>query len=155
MLKQRAQTTNPKHENHNELPLQTCKLPLNQCNFPWINSCKPPRNQSSCFSFALTGQTRPPNWSYWWTRTPNTWELHRLDRCTSPVRPMPPGKLPELKNSSKPLGNLLNACSKPNHAQTSPTCWQCTNQAKNAKNTKLNKGCYTCPNEQVRYSIAS
>jgi hypothetical protein len=33
---------------------------------------------------------------------------------------MPPGKLPELKNNSKPLGNLLNACSKPIQARTSP-----------------------------------
>jgi hypothetical protein len=37
------------------------------------------------------------------------------------------------------------------------------NQAKNAKKCnlellkekKFNKGCYTCPNEQVRFSIAS
>jgi hypothetical protein len=42
-------------------------------------------------------------------------------------------KLLELKNSSKPLGNLLNACSKPKHAQPSPPCWHCMNQAKNAK----------------------
>jgi hypothetical protein len=50
----------------------------------------------------------------------------------------PPGKLPELKTSLKPLGNLLKACSKPNHAQTSPPCWQCMNQAKNAKNATQN-----------------
>jgi hypothetical protein len=30
---------------------------------------------------------------------------------------MPPGKLPELKKSSKPPGELLNACSKPKRAQ--------------------------------------
>jgi hypothetical protein len=41
MLKKRAQTTKPKLENHKELPLHTCKLPLNQCNSPWTNSCKP------------------------------------------------------------------------------------------------------------------
>jgi hypothetical protein len=29
-------------------------------------------------------------------------------------------ELHELENSSKPLGNLLNACSKTKHAQTSP-----------------------------------
>jgi hypothetical protein len=33
---------------------------------------------------------------------------------------MPPGKLQELKNSSKPLGNLRNVGSKPFQAQTSP-----------------------------------
>jgi hypothetical protein len=46
---------------------------------------------------------------------------------------MPPGKLPEIKTSSKPLGNLANACSKPNRAQTFPLADN-TNQAKNAKN---------------------
>jgi hypothetical protein len=30
---------------------------------------------------------------------------------------MPPGKLPKLKKSSKPPGELLNACSKPKRAQ--------------------------------------
>jgi hypothetical protein len=32
MLKQRAQTTNPKLEQHKELPLSQSTLPLNQCN---------------------------------------------------------------------------------------------------------------------------
>jgi hypothetical protein len=67
-----------------------------------------------------------------WTRSSSTWELHRSDRCTSPVRRMTPGKLPELENSSKLLGNLVNAWSKRNHARTSPPCWQCMNQAKNS-----------------------
>jgi hypothetical protein len=31
MLKQRAQTTEPKLEHHKELHLNICKLPLNQC----------------------------------------------------------------------------------------------------------------------------
>jgi hypothetical protein len=43
MLKQREQTTKPKLENHKELPLHTFKLPLNQCNSPWTNACKPLR----------------------------------------------------------------------------------------------------------------
>jgi hypothetical protein len=46
-------------------------------------------------------------------------------------------KLPELKNSSKPLGNLLNACSKPFQAQTSPPCWQCMNQSKKCQKFNL------------------
>jgi hypothetical protein len=41
MLKQRAQTTKPKLEDHKELPLHICKLPLNQCNSPWTNAYKP------------------------------------------------------------------------------------------------------------------
>jgi hypothetical protein len=39
---------------------------------------------------------------------------------TTPVRLMTTWKLLELKNSSKPLGNLLNAYNKPKHAQNSP-----------------------------------
>jgi hypothetical protein len=66
--------------------------------------------QSNCISSALTSQTGHPHWLDRWTRSPSTWELHQSDWYPSPVKPMPPGKLPELKNSSKPLGNLLNAC---------------------------------------------
>jgi hypothetical protein len=32
---------NQSSKNHKELPLHTCKLPLNQCNSPWMNACKP------------------------------------------------------------------------------------------------------------------
>jgi hypothetical protein len=46
----------------------------------------------------------------------------RSDRCTT-----------EPRNGSKPPENLLNASNKPFQAQTSPSCWQCMNQAKNAK----------------------
>jgi hypothetical protein len=34
MLKQREQTTNPKLEQHKELPLHICKLPLSQSTLP-------------------------------------------------------------------------------------------------------------------------
>jgi hypothetical protein len=56
------------------------------------------------------------------TQTGQAGDLDRSDRCT-----------PEPRNGSKPLENLLNASSKPFQAQTSPPCWQCMNQAKNAK----------------------
>jgi hypothetical protein len=118
---------------HMQAPLHTCKP-------PWTNATPPGQihanhlmKQSSCISSALTCQIGHPHRSDRWTRSPSTWELHRLDRCPSPVRPMPPRKLPELKNSSKPLGNLLNACSKPFQPQTSLPCWQCMNQAKMQK----------------------
>jgi hypothetical protein len=78
--------------------------------------------QSSYISLALTSQTGHTHRLDRWARSPSTWEPHWSDRFPSPVRPTPPGKLPELKNSSKPLGNLLNACSKPFRAQTSPPC---------------------------------
>jgi hypothetical protein len=55
----------------------------------------------------LTGHTGDPDRSYW---------------CT-----------PEPGNGSKPPENLLNASSKTFQDQTSLPCWQCMNQAKNAK----------------------
>jgi hypothetical protein len=33
---------NQSSNNHKELPLHTCKLPLNQCNSPWTKACKTP-----------------------------------------------------------------------------------------------------------------
>jgi hypothetical protein len=56
------------------------------------------------------------------TLTDQTGDLDRSDRCT-----------PEPRNGSKLPENLLNASSKPFQAQTFPPCWQCMNQAKNAK----------------------
>jgi hypothetical protein len=41
MLKKIEKTTKPKLENHKELPLHTCKLPPNQCNYPWRKACEP------------------------------------------------------------------------------------------------------------------
>jgi hypothetical protein len=70
----------------------------------------------------------------------------RSNRSPPPVRPVPniwtgPALWPvrpvwnRAQNGSEPPENLLNASSSPNQPQTSPPCWQCTNQAKNAKNT--------------------
>jgi hypothetical protein len=56
------------------------------------------------------------------TLTSQTGDLDRSDRCTTGP-----------KKGSKPPENLLNASSKPFQAQSSPPCWQCINQAKNAK----------------------
>jgi hypothetical protein len=39
----------------------------------------------------------------------------------------------EPRNGSKPPENLPNAFNSPKQAQTSPPCWQCMNQAQNAK----------------------
>jgi hypothetical protein len=87
------------------------------------------RKQSSCISSALTGQTGQHHRSDWCatceqdqTLTGQTGDLDRSDRCTL-----------EPRNGSKPPENLLNASIKPFRAQTSPPCWQCMNQAKNAK----------------------
>jgi hypothetical protein len=60
------------------------------------------------------------------THTGQTGDPDRSDRCTT-----------EPRNGSKPPENLLNASSKPFQAQTSPPCWQCMNQDKNAKKFNL------------------
>jgi hypothetical protein len=119
-----------------QAPPEPLQLPLDECMQTTL------RKQSSCISSALTGQTGQYHRSdRCATLTSQTGDLDRSDRCT-----------PEPRNGSKPPENLLNASSKPFQAQTSPPCWQCMNQAKNAK---FNIGCYTCPNEKVRYPIGS
>jgi hypothetical protein len=69
-----------------------------------------------------TGQTGAQHVHRTSTLTGQTGDRDRSDRCTTKPR-----------KDSKPPENLLNAPSKPIQAQTSPSCWQCMNQAKNAK----------------------
>jgi hypothetical protein len=52
--------------NHKELPLHTCKLPLNKCTSPWTNACKLAENRAAAATSAHTGQTG---------------HHHRSDRC--------------------------------------------------------------------------
>jgi hypothetical protein len=62
-----------------------------------------------------------------------------------------------------PPKNLINAFSKAFEAHTSPPLLAMHESSQKCKTfnlellkyTKFNIGCYTCPNEQVRYSIAS
>jgi hypothetical protein len=58
MLKQREQTIKPKLENDKEPLLHTCKLSLNQCNFPWTNACKP-LDENIAAASAQLGLVRP------------------------------------------------------------------------------------------------
>jgi hypothetical protein len=127
MLKQRAQTTKPKIEKpqrappaHMQAPPEPMQLPLEQCmQTTWWK-------QSSCVSSALTGQTGQTGAQQMNRTSPMTGQIGDHDRSdrwhTDP------------RNGSKPPENLLNAFSRPKHAQTSPPCWQCMNQAQNAKN---------------------
>jgi hypothetical protein len=69
-----------------------------------------------------TGQTGAQHVHRTSTLTGQTGDLDRSDRRT-----------PEPRNGSKPPENLLNASSKPFQGQTTSPCWQCMNQAKNAK----------------------
>jgi hypothetical protein len=123
-LSSRKERKPPKQSsnNHKELPLHTCKLPLNQCTFPWMNACKPLENRATATLSAHTGQTGHHHQLDRCLRCAQDQHSHRSDRCTT-----------EPRNGSKPPENLLNASSKPFQAQTSPPCWQCMNQAKNAK----------------------
>jgi hypothetical protein len=57
---------NQSTKNHKELLLHTCKLPLNQCNYPWTNACKPLENRETATTSAHTGQIG---------------HHHRSDRC--------------------------------------------------------------------------
>jgi hypothetical protein len=69
-----------------------------------------------------TGQTGAQHVNRINTLIGQTGDLDQSDRCT-----------PEPRTGSKPPENFLNASSKPFQAQTSPPCWKCMNQAKNAK----------------------
>jgi hypothetical protein len=110
---------NKNSKNHKELPLHTCKLPLNQCNSPWMNACKTPLENKATASAELwpvrpvttTGQTGAQHMNRVNTLTGQTGDLDWSDWCT-----------PEPRNGSKPPENLLNASSKPFQAQTSPPC---------------------------------
>jgi hypothetical protein len=44
---------NQSSKNHKELPLHTWKLPLNQCNSPWTNACKPLEENKAAASAQL------------------------------------------------------------------------------------------------------
>jgi hypothetical protein len=127
---QRLDTSETKHAqarstSHQSKARETTRSsPCTHASSPWTNATPSGRmhvnhlaKQSSCFSLALTSQL---HWSNWCARSPGTWASHQSDRWTTPVRPMTIWEQHELKNCSKPLGNHLNACSKPKHAQASP-----------------------------------
>jgi hypothetical protein len=97
---------------------------------PWTNACKTPLENKAAATTQLspvrpvttTGQTGAQHVHRTSTLTGQIGDLDRSDWCK-----------PEPRNGPKPPENLLNASSKPFQAQTSPSCWQCMNQAKNAK----------------------
>jgi hypothetical protein len=109
-----------KAQNPQRAPPAHMQAPLNQCNSPWMNACKTPPETEQLQQLSSHRLDRSPS------------AVRPVDKIaqhlgTAPVRPVPltgqadaTWELLELKNSSKPLGNLLNACSKPFQAQTSP-----------------------------------
>jgi hypothetical protein len=103
-------------------PLHTCKLPLNQCNSPWKNACKTPPETEQLQQLSSHRSDRSPSSVRPVDKIAQHLGTTPVRPVPSPVRPMPHRELPKLKNSSKPLGNLINVCSKPFQAQTSPPC---------------------------------
>jgi hypothetical protein len=123
--KPRDQSSN----NHKEIPLHTCNSPWTNATPPgWMHANHLKTGQLQQLQLTpvrpvtTTGQTGAQHVHRTSTLTGQIGDLDRSYWCTT-----------EPRNGSKPPGNLLNASSKPFQAQTSPPCWQCMNQAKNAK----------------------
>jgi hypothetical protein len=66
--------------NHKELPLHTCKLPLDQCTSPWTNACKPAENRAAATNSAHTSQTSHHHRSDRCLRCAQDQHSHRSDR---------------------------------------------------------------------------
>jgi hypothetical protein len=142
MLKQIAQTTKAYKS-----PPAHMHAPLNKCQ-----------------TWAQTGQAGSQNRS-------DRFHQNRSNRFSKPVRPIsqsrPHPKNPKMQNkcTSSPLSLGIGSRDAMQLFSTflSPPCCQCMNQGSNLKicnlellkYTKFIKRCYTCPNEQVRYSTAS
>jgi hypothetical protein len=140
-----AQAKSTNHQSTQELPLHICKLPLNKCQL-----------------WAQIGQTGSHIGQF---------HQNRSDRFPKPVRPIshsrPHPQKPKMqkKCTSSPLTLGIGSRDAMQLFSTflSPPCCQCMNQGSNLKicnlellkYTKFITRCYTCPNEQVRYSTAS
>jgi hypothetical protein len=110
---------------HMQAPPEPMQLPLDECmQTTWKTGQLQQLQLTPVRPVTTTGQTGSQHVHGTSTHTGQTGHHHRSDRC-----------LTEPRNGSKPPENLLNASSKPFQAQTSPPCWQCMNQAKNAKLT--------------------
>jgi hypothetical protein len=125
MLKQRVQTTNPKLEQHKELPLHICKPPLSQSTLPLkqgsnaTRKCNKEMQQRAKFCSFCLG---------WLDSLPNIWPPGwRLDRSKRLALHQTFQKLPE------PIGTP-SKCSQVRKSYTNfSPCWQCMNQGKMRK----------------------
>jgi hypothetical protein len=128
-------SSNKERKPPNQSSKTTKSSPCTHASSPWTNATPPERMQDTTWNRAAataqpwpvrpvstTGQTSVQHVNRTSTLTSQTGGLNRSDRCT-----------PEPITGSKPAENLLNASSSPKQAQTSPHCWQCMNQAQNAK----------------------
>jgi hypothetical protein len=123
MLKQRAQTTKPKLENHKELPLHTCKLPLNQCNPPRWMHARHHLKQGNCNSSALTGQTGQHHRSNRCATCEQDQHSDRSDRWPQPVRPVHTKAQKWLETTWKPSKCIQQAISISNFYPLVDNAW--------------------------------
>jgi hypothetical protein len=131
-----------------QAPPEPMQHPLDECmQTTW-------RKQSSCTSAALTDQTGHYHWSDQCPTYEQGQHSDQSDWWPWPVRPVCNRAHKWLKNTWKP-----RAISSSNFSpllamhESSQKCK--TFNLELLKYTKLNIRCYTCPNEQVKYSIAS
>jgi hypothetical protein len=120
------------HQSIQELPLHICKLPLNKCQL-----------------WAQTGQAGSQYRSDRFRTVDHTPKSQKMqNKCTSSLLTLGIGS----RDAMQLFSTFL-----------SPPCCQCTNQGSSLKTcnlellkyTKFITICYTCPNEQVRYSTTS
>jgi hypothetical protein len=114
---------------HMQAPPEPMQLSLHECmQSTWQNRAAALALFSPVRPTNTTGQIGPQHMNRTSTLTGQTGDFNQSDRCT-----------PEPENGSKPNENLLDAFNGPKHAPTSPPCWQCMNQAKDAKKYNLER----------------
>jgi hypothetical protein len=108
MLKQKAQTTNPKLEQHKELPLHICKLPLSQSTLP-LNQCNTAMQQRAKSCSHCPGRLDRLSWV---VRPPlcdlTAWG--RLDRPKRPPLHQTFQKLPEPIGTPSKCSQVPKSC---------------------------------------------
>jgi hypothetical protein len=142
-----AQAKSTNHKSIQELPCTYANSPLNKCQ-PW----------------AQTGQVGSKTGQTGSTKTGQVGYQNRSDRLgIADHTPQKPKMQKKCTSSPLTLGIGSREAMQLFCTFLSPPCCQCMNQGSNLKicNLKLLKytkfitRCYTCPNEQVRYSTAS
>jgi hypothetical protein len=136
-----------------QAPPEPMQLPLDECmqDTTW--------KQGSCNKPALTGQTGQHHRSDRCATCVQNQHSHRSDRWPWPVRPVHNRAQKWLETTWKPSKHVQQAISSSNFSpllamhESSQKCK--TFNLELLKYTKFNIWCYTCPNEQVRYSTAS
>jgi hypothetical protein len=117
------------HKPPNQSSKTTKSSPYTHASSPWTNATTPGRMHAHHLMKTEQLHQLSSDRSDRYPTCKQDQHSDRSDRWPRPVRRWHT----EPRNGSKPPENLPNAFSKPIQAQTSPPCWQCMNQAKNAK----------------------